>query len=137
MIHATDLVLGTTYRRCDRCNEITFWFKSRQRTKGWCDHHAAHEPVDLATAARQLITTLGLTWCREELPEIFAPGEYAKRREKVIMHGRFLISGQPLYAVAEEMPRDAGPCDGCRQVIRRYGPDAYPLCSNCERGRNA
>jgi hypothetical protein len=36
----SELVLGRDVRPCERCKTLTFWFKPRQRAKGFCPDHA-------------------------------------------------------------------------------------------------
>jgi hypothetical protein len=123
-----NLILGRDIVTCDRCGRPTFWRRPRQTKRGTCPDHALWPVGDLKAAMRTLARTFELGMVT---PEPVDP-DYAQRRCRVVMHGRFVVRGWPLWIGAEAPPLDVGPCERCRRPIRRYGPSGAVFCNECE-----
>ena len=131
---AHELLLTTTKRKCERCGEDTYWMKRRQTKRGFCYDHALVEPVAEGDALKALLRAFpGSTITEGTAQPRYAPDSYGQERDvKVIDSSRWLISGKPHWSTTLVPPLDAGPCEGCRRTIRRYGPEGYPYCTECE-----
>lgn len=128
------MILTTQIRACERCGEETMWARPRQRSLGHCLDHA-QAPVDVPSFTEVLRTVAtafpGITAVPTGSPR-YAPDVYGTERVKYVTTGAWLISGKPAYQVTYGPPPDAGPCEGCRRIVRRYGPEGYPYCTECE-----
>jgi hypothetical protein len=129
-----DLILGLILRPCERCQTPTFWARPRQRSKGYCPDHALWEPSDVGTALDVLMDAFPDALIGLPPRKLWRAGQYTNPT-KYVVHGRFIGSGDPIWATGYGPPPDAGPCAGCQQTIRAYGPDAHALCAECEEKR--
>lgn len=145
----SELVLGTELAVCDQsgCKTPTLWRRKGQYKHGFCVNHALADGPDLGGALKNALTAFpDVEWVGDcDPPEIFPPGEYGRRVQRLLMRGRWArvrpywfidarYQPSPPYWVGAIVspPIDAGPCQGCWQLVRTYGPDAYPFCSTCE-----
>ena len=108
--------------------------RPKQRSLGHCIDHSIDDGATtlgaaLATVAR---TFPGAGVRADEGPKRYPPDVYGTERVKYVTTGTWLRSGRPTYQVTEGPPPDAGPCEGCRRTVRRYGPEGYPYCTECE-----
>jgi hypothetical protein len=53
-----ELILGRDTRVCERCSAPTMWRRSRQRTKGYCGHHAIAEQITVQSAIQNVMESL-------------------------------------------------------------------------------
>jgi hypothetical protein len=134
LIHEEEMILCNDIRTCDRCGEETMWMRPRQRSKGQCLNHtipSQREPSlpDLLRLVAQVFP--GTSAHRGRPVPRYAPDEYGQRLVKVVDSSRW-SSGEPYWRTDTARPLDAGPCEGCRRTVRRYGPEGYPYCTECE-----
>jgi hypothetical protein len=133
---ATDLILGATLVRCawPQCKESTYWRRPRQHKHGTCIDHAVSDPQSVSTA--QAFTALALAFPGAEVtryrPQRWHRGAYQGERVRVWVRTVFVLSGLRSVRSMVVAPLDAGPCERCRQPVRRYGDSAYPLCIECD-----
>ena len=115
------------------CKEETYWMRPRQSAHGYCIDHAIATPVAATDAFMVLLDEFdGAEVAAAPTPR-YAPDSYGQERDvKVIDSSLWLISGKPHWSTTLVPPLDAGPCEGCRRTIRRYGPEGYPYCTECE-----
>ena len=137
VIRAEDVILCNEIRICDTCKEETMWARPRQSKKGYCLHHALlaePEPEpSLPEALRTVVRAFPTTSVTEADPTPrYAPDLYVDHRVKVVDASRWLVSGKPYWRADTARPLDAGPCERCRRIVRRYGPEGYPYCTECE-----
>lgn len=128
-----DLRLCADPRPCERCKALTRWARPGQRSRGCCQNHAVTSPVDVADAVRALTRVFPGVEV-DEGRALMAPGEYATATVRREFRGRWVWSGEYVWAVWYGPPDDAGPCVDCGGIIRRFGPDGWPRCSVCENG---
>lgn len=113
----TDLSPLNETRKCSVCGAYTWWAAPRQKTRGRCWdcvaelRNAPVTPAHEARILRLLVTTFPGSVLSRPTPVSYPPNVY--------------------------VGRDAGPCVGCRRRVRRYGPDANPLCADCQARRAA
>jgi hypothetical protein len=124
--HAKDLIPGQVIKTCARCGEPTFWVAPGQRDLGYCQHHALTELVDDMTAigvVMEIFAGIAIDFDLDSRPLLGV--------EPVVVTGRWFAHWAPYRHQVQTFSRDAGPCEGCRRPVRRYGPDAYAFCEEC------
>lgn len=127
----TELALCADARKCERCGELTYWKKPRQTIRGFCAEHAFPDGPEYGEALTTVIRVLHPERVEISVPERFAPGEYGDP-VSLIVRGRWIVAGFPYRFTVLARPIDAGPCVRCGGRIRAYGPNSYPLCTDCE-----
>jgi hypothetical protein len=122
----SELILGRVMKMCARCGAATFWSAPGQRERGFCAHHAVAEPVDEIKAVGVVMDTfdgIEVDFDVDSRPLLYPVS--------TTVTGRWLAHWAPYRYKIETYPRDAGPCEGCRRPVRRYGPGSYAYCQEC------
>jgi hypothetical protein len=120
---------------CRHCGELTRWRVKGQSTKGVCWDHVRYQPLaetdelDVVDAMAEAFPGSLVTY--DWMPPRYVPDEYG-RDVKLVVTGQWYGSGHPIWSTVMSPPPDAGPCEGCRRTIRRYGDLAYPRCTECD-----
>lgn len=123
----SELILGRIPKNCCRCGEPTVWRAKGQRDLGFCATHALAEPVSMANAVETVMTYL-------ETDSVVVGFEgdrsvLTSTPVRVTLHWH--TQWAPRQYLIDLAGPDAGPCLGCHQPVRRYGPDFYAYCKGC------
>ena len=120
---------------CRHCSHLTRWRIKGQSSKGTCpDHVKPGFELDIDEMIRREWIVLDAFPDTEVIdnwkPPRYAPDAYPQVEH--IVDGTFAGTGERIWHAVTMLPRDAGPCEGCRRTIRRYGDLAYPRCTECD-----
>jgi hypothetical protein len=109
----SELILTTEVRPCERCKALTRWAKPRQTKRGYCAAHALDDGTPSFHAALSVVMAVfPETGVRAGGPEVMEPDEYAKREERVILHGRWAKSGKPFLDGRDQLAARRRPLRG-------------------------
>lgn len=127
------LIRTSEMRRCNwpRCQELTYWRRPGQR-RGTCVTHAiANASMGLPAILGVILAAFPGAAVSQEAPRVWRRGEYEGQWRWTLVRGHWQRSRAYSAEWIATPALDAGPCVGCGATVRRYGPDAYPFCYEC------